>query len=93
MPCITCHWWRPAPEATTDDDGVPIFGRCIAQAPRPSVFAVTNVDDWNEQMMVVCWPHTFPSDHCAGHFPRHLIDQETGMPKVAVMPEDEGTMQ
>ena len=72
MPCISCHWWRPAPEAKTHDDGVPHFGRCIARPPSPSVFAVDNVEDWNKQVMVVCWPHTFPSDHCAAHVPRDL---------------------
>ena len=97
MPCITCHWWRPAPEAKTDDGGVPIFGRCIAQPPRPSVFAIKSVDDWNDQMMIVAWPHTFPSDHCAAHIGRHLVDQETGQFKRPVTPPgyDEGdeTMQ
>ena len=92
MVCAICHWWRVSPETPTEDD-VPTFGRCIARPPSPAIFAVADVDEWNEKTLAVVWPQTLPDDHCSAFVFRDLIDQETGRPKLAVMPDDEETMQ
>ena len=90
MTCAICHWWRPAPDTPTDKDGIPHFGRCIALAPAPAIFAVEDRDKWNNSEMAVIWPQTLPSDHCAAHVPRDLVDQQTGRLKSpTVEPDDE----
>ncbi len=91
MACVTCHWWRPAPDTQTDDNDIPVFGRCIACAPRPQIFAVEDVNKWNTSTMAVVWPQTKPDDHCAGHVDVALVDQQTGRLKQAIAPPGYGT--
>ena len=63
MVCAICHWWRVSPE-TPIKDGVLDFGRCIARPPSPAIFAVADVDKWNDSTLAVVWPQTLASDHC-----------------------------
>ena len=90
MTCALCHWWRPDPDTPTDDDGVPHYGRCVAQPPTPAIMTVTDREEWHKQEMVVVWPQTLPGDHCAAHIPRQMVDQDTGRWKIPVAPVDEG---
>lgn len=86
MVCMNCHWWRPAPDTPTDDDGIPHYGRCVARPPEPVIFAVEDREKWNNSEMLVAGPQTLPTDHCAAHVPRDLVDQQTGRLKTVTAP-------
>lgn len=87
MICATCYWWRIPHDMDLEDGEVPPFGRCVAQPPRPRIFAIEDRDKWNESEMAVVWPQTLPNDVCAAHMNREAVDQRM---KAMAMQTDDG---
>ena len=72
MICKACFWFRRAPQAA-GKEGQPRFGRCIARPPAPQLFAVKDVDEWNDRILATVWPQVFENDGCGG-----FLAQEVG---------------
>ena len=66
MTCALCHWWRPSRKTETDEHGVPHHGRCVARPPQGRLFAVKDVEEWNDSILACVWPETLSGDICGG---------------------------